>query len=118
MASNVVVPPTVAAAPVTDWNTLPEPSANSDDHNAGVAASYVPVSTSYRKTAPSAAHDPALAEYRIKRFMSDIIPTSPPFHSATSEEEIIHLAKEKAMENVLAVDQALGNSTENPLKKT
>jgi hypothetical protein len=50
--------------------------------------------------------------------MSDNTLTSPPFHSTTSEEEIIHVAKERAMEKVLAVDQALCKSTENPLKKT
>jgi hypothetical protein len=49
--------------------------------------------------------------------MSDNTPTTLPFHSTTSEEEAIHVAKERAMENVLAVDQALGKSTETPLKK-
>ena len=48
--------------------------------------------------------------------MSDSTPITLPFHPTTSEEEIIHVAKERAMENVLAVDQALGKSTENPLK--
>jgi hypothetical protein len=50
--------------------------------------------------------------------MSDNTPTTPPFHSTTSEEEIICTAKERAMENMLTVDQALGKSTEDSLKKT
>ncbi len=68
--------------------------------------------------APSAADDPALAKYRLERFMSDNTPTTPPFHSKAPEEEIIHVAQKRAMERVLAVDQALDESTENPLKKT
>jgi hypothetical protein len=50
--------------------------------------------------------------------MSDNTPTAPPFHSTTSEEDIIHMSEKRAMENVLAVDQALNKSTGNPPKKT
>jgi hypothetical protein len=50
--------------------------------------------------------------------MSDKTPTTTLFHKTTSEQEIIHVAKERALENVHAVDQALGESTENPPKKT
>jgi hypothetical protein len=50
--------------------------------------------------------------------MSDNTPAAPPFHSTTSEEEIIRVEKERAMGNLLAVDQALDESTEKPLKKT
>jgi hypothetical protein len=50
--------------------------------------------------------------------MSDNTRTSPPFHSTTSEEEIIHVATERAMEKVLAIDQALCKPIEHPLKKT
>jgi hypothetical protein len=59
-----------------------------------------------------------LAEYRLQRFISDNTPTTPPFYPTTSEGEIIHIAKEQAVEKVLAIDQALGKSSENPLKET
>jgi len=50
--------------------------------------------------------------------MADNTTTTPPFHSTTSEEEIVNTAKERAVENMLTVDQALGKSTEDTLKKT
>ena len=50
--------------------------------------------------------------------MSDNTPAAPPFHSTASEKEITRVEKERAMEKVLAVEQALDKSTENPLKET
>jgi hypothetical protein len=50
--------------------------------------------------------------------MLDQTPTTLPFHATTSEQEIIDVKKERAMENVRAVDQALGESTEDSPKKT
>jgi hypothetical protein len=56
-------------------------------------------------------HDQALAEYRIKYFLSDNTPNAFQFHLKTSEEDIIRVARERMMGKLLAFNEAFGKST-------
>ncbi len=61
--------------------------------------------------------DHGLAQYRLKRFMSDNTRTTLPFYSNTSGEDIIHGAKDGMMKKLQAFDRAFGTSAAKKTEK-
>jgi len=68
---------------------------------------YISSKSSPLSSIPSA-HDNALAEHRLARFMSDSI-TTLSFPLEMSEEDVILVAKERMVAKLLALGKALGN---------